>query len=124
MTALADLTAATRDAYHALGRGDDATAVYAGLERIYTTYGLDANVAESSIDWIEGGTLVEDLLHELDRLSIADDDEPAEPCDCADFASCSSCREWAENMIADGCSPWDGLPVRPGETVAPLPPWH
>jgi hypothetical protein len=42
-------------------------------------------------------------------------------CDCADFANCPDCRAWAENMLAEGCSPWNGLPIPDGETVEPLP---
>lgn len=116
-----ELITATREAYTLLVDGDDPTNVYARLAKTYKEHGLDANIAESSVDWFEGGTLVEDLERELDRLPIVDDDEPDE-CDCADFAGCSDCREWAENMLANGCSPWNGLPIRPGETVAPLPP--
>jgi hypothetical protein len=112
------LIAATREAY-TLVDGNDPTNVYPRLVKAYDEHGLDANIAESSVDWLEGGTLVEDLEHELDRLPAVDDDEP---CDCADFAGCSDCREWAENMLANGCSPWNGLQISPGEAVAPLPP--
>lgn len=117
-----ELIATTWAAYHRLTNDEDADEVYASLTVFYATHGLDANVAESSIDWAEGGTLAESLEYELDRLQIVDNDEAAEPCDCADFAGCSDCREWAENMLANGSSPWNGLPIRPGEYVAPLPP--
>jgi hypothetical protein len=117
------LIAATRAAYRRLENDENSEEVYASVTAFYATHGLDANVAESSIDWLEGGTLAEDLERELNRLGIVDDDEPAEPCDCGDFAHCSTCRAWAENELANGWSPWDGKQIRPGETVAPLPPW-
>lgn len=123
MTTLTQLVTATRNACRALERGDETADVYAALASAYAAHGLNADVAESSVDWLEGGTLAEDLEYELDRLPIVDNDESEEPCDCADFAGCSDCREWAENMLADGCSPWDGLPISPGEHVDPLPAW-
>lgn len=45
----------------------------------------------------------------------------SDECDCGNFADCPDCRAWAEQQIADGCSPWDGLPLADGETVEPLP---
>lgn len=126
MTDIAELVDATREAYTLLVDDHDPESVYAHLTTIYAEHGLDANIAESSVDWFEGGTLTDDLTDALDRAEITlddDNDEADEECDCADFAACSSCREWAENMLADGCSPWNGLPIPPGTTVEPLPAW-
>jgi hypothetical protein len=70
---LSTLIAATRDAYTLLANGSDPDGVYARLAKAYAFYGLDANVAESSVDWLEGGTLTDDLTDALDKRPTADD---------------------------------------------------
>jgi hypothetical protein len=68
---LTKLIASTRSAYRALERGEDTTTVYAALEAAYAAEGLDANVAESSVDWYEMGVslLTESLNDALDRAT-------------------------------------------------------
>lgn len=121
----------TRDAYRALEADysdDNVTAVYAALAAAYAEHGLDADVAESSVDWFEAGPLLlaESLADALTRLPVAND-TPAhdEPCDCADFENCSSCHAWAVDMLAKGFSPWSGKFIGPGDDIAPIPPkWY
>jgi hypothetical protein len=119
----------TRGAYRALENGADPNPVYADLKAAYAAQGLDANVAESSIDWLEGGAslLAESLEEEIARLPTHtdDEDEADEPCDCGDFGACSSCHAWAVDQLASGFSPWSGAFIKPGDDVAPLPPkWY
>jgi hypothetical protein len=70
---LAALVSATRGAYGSLvnadtDAGDEATGpIYESLIATYASHGLDENTAVSSIDWYEGGTLIEDLT---DALSV------------------------------------------------------
>jgi hypothetical protein len=66
--ALATLISATREAFMLLVDGNDPDAVYARLAKTFADHGLDANVAESSVDWFEGNTLVDDLKDALDRI--------------------------------------------------------
>lgn len=69
-TVIAVLVAATRSAYGSLIlHGADVEATYNQLTKAYAAHGLDANVAESSIDWFEGGTLAEDLADVLRRAA-------------------------------------------------------
>jgi hypothetical protein len=67
MDALAHLMAATRTAYRNLEAGFHTEAVYGILTDVFSQHGLDANVAESAVDWLEGGTLAEDLTDALKR---------------------------------------------------------
>lgn len=65
---LTQLVAATRTAYDALIEAEiDPVDVYAALAVAYAAHGLDADVAESSIDWLEGDTLRDDLADALNR---------------------------------------------------------
>jgi hypothetical protein len=68
---LPDLVDATEEAYGKLADGKDADKVYAKLKSFYAEHGLDENVAESSVDWLEGGTLTEDLKDALERRGIS-----------------------------------------------------
>jgi hypothetical protein len=69
VTTLSQLIAATRSAYGCLIlHGADTEAVYESLTKTYAEHGLDANVAESSVDWFEGGTLADDLADALNRI--------------------------------------------------------
>lgn len=44
----------------------------------------------------------------------------SDECDCGNFADCRACRDWAEEQIANGYSPWDiGAPLN--EDDKPLP---
>lgn len=61
------LITATRDTYHALANGAETADAYATLVSTYAAHGLDANVAESSVDWFEGGTLADDLTDAIAR---------------------------------------------------------
>jgi hypothetical protein len=121
---LSQLIAATRGAYRALENGANPDPVYADLRAFYATQGLDADTAESSVDWFEGGTLVEDLERELPTIDEDEADEN-EPCDCGDFDGCSSCHAWAVETLASGFSPWSLKFIKPGDVVEPLPPkWY
>lgn len=119
-----ELADAARRSYYALVNDAEPEIIYRLLTVKFAEYGLDAGTAESAVDWVEGGTLVDDLTDAVERAGVSPMtiEEYEEPCDCADFANCSSCREWAEQMLAEGCSPWNGLPIPPGTTVKPLPP--
>jgi hypothetical protein len=69
MSTLTILTRATHDAYHALYNGADTTTTYATLEAIYAAHGLDADIAESSVDWYESRPLlIESLTEALDAV--------------------------------------------------------
>lgn len=69
MPTLTILTRATHDAYHALYKGADTATTYATLEAIYAAHGLDADTAESSVDWYEfGPLLLESLTDALARI--------------------------------------------------------
>lgn len=119
----------TRTAYRALEQGADTDAVYAGLTAAYAAQGLDANVAESSIDWLEGGALLltESLEEELARLPVthADEADEEEPCDCGDFENCAGCHAWAVETLVSGFSPWSLKFIKPGDVIDPLPPkWY
>ena len=46
---------ATRDAYHELANGADSETTYAALTATFAEFGLDADVAESAVDWYENG---------------------------------------------------------------------
>lgn len=124
-TALLELlVSATREAYTLLVDGNDPAGVYARLTNTYAEYGLDANVAESSVDWYEGGTLVESLEYELERLP-ANEAPTDEPCDCGDFENCPSCHAWAVETLASGFSPWSLKFIESGDVVPALPPkWY
>lgn len=61
------LVAATRAAYRQLEGGADAEDVLAPLVALFARHGLDADVAESSLDWLEGGTLADDLNDAIAR---------------------------------------------------------
>jgi hypothetical protein len=65
---LAMLITATRNAYHELAAGADPGPVYTTLEATYSAHGIaaDTSVAESSIDWFEGGILVDALTEAID----------------------------------------------------------
>lgn len=64
------LTRATHKAYHALYNGADSAATYAALESVYAAHGLDAGIAESSVDWYEfGPLLLESLTDALDAIA-------------------------------------------------------
>lgn len=39
----------------------------------------------------------------------------SDECDCGDYDNCKSCGLWAESMLADGCSPYNGMPCDPDE---------
>lgn len=69
MDSLPALTSATRVAYRALENGADPNPVYDDLRATYAEHGLDANVAESSVDWLEGGPglLTESLTDAIAR---------------------------------------------------------
>ena len=82
MSTLATLVRATRNAYGELVAAYEAAAgepdheatvmpIYHRLTAIYAEHGLDENVAESSVDWCEGGTLVESVQYELERKERA-----------------------------------------------------
>lgn len=121
---LAELVSATREAYTLLVHGNDPDGVYARLANTFAEHGLDANIAESSVDWFEGTTLIEDLTEALGRLP-APHDEAEEPCDCGDFENCASCHEWALEQVASGINPYD-FPrrVEPGEIIQLPPKWY
>lgn len=122
-TTVDELATAARRAYFDLVNDAQPEVIYGALTALFADHGLDANIAESAVDWVEGSTLIEDLTDAVERAGVSIYyAEADEECDCADFANCSSCREWAEQMLADGCSPWNGLPIDDGETVEPLPP--
>lgn len=67
---LATLTLATHDAYVALCNGADPAPTYAMLESVYADHGLNADVAESSVDWYESSPalLAESLTDALARI--------------------------------------------------------
>jgi hypothetical protein len=66
---LTNLARATHKAYHALYNGADPAATYAALESVYAAHGLDADIAESSVDWYESGPLLlESLADALARI--------------------------------------------------------
>lgn len=60
---------ATRDAYNELANGADTDTTYAALAATFAEFGLDANVAESAVDWYENGPrlLSEELADQLNR---------------------------------------------------------
>lgn len=134
ITAFNELVTATRGAYRALEAEGDVDAIYANLKNIYAEHGLDANVAESSVDWFEGGTLREDLTDALKRqpgtvvvlaYDPAEDDLGPEPCDCGDFEGCSSCHAWAVEQLESGLDPYDlNRPIESDEVIDLPPKWY
>jgi hypothetical protein len=42
----------------------------------------------------------------------------SDECDCGAFYDCDDCRAWAERMLAENVSPYNGLPFEPAEGPA------